>query len=127
MTDIFAQATRKALRFKTALGTLATEDLWNLGLPQLDHIAVALHKEIQDKEVSFIKKAVPDSENVQLKFDVVKYIIDTKVEEADALKARHEKDLRRRKLLEVLADQEDEALKSKSKEEILKELEELDK
>lgn len=127
MNEIFAQATRKALRFKTALGTLATEDLWNLGLPQLDHIAVALHKEIQDKEVSFIKKAVPDSENVQLKFDVVKYIIDTKVEEADALKARHEKDLRRRKLLEVLADQEDEALKSKSKEEILKELEELDK
>lgn len=125
MSDLFETATKARLRFKTTLGVLATEDLWGLSLQQLDDSAKALHKELQDTEVSFIDDVSPFNKAVQLKLDVVKRVIEVKLAERDGAKEAKEKLARKRLLQEALHDKKNDALKAKSVEEIEKELADL--
>jgi len=92
--DIFEKATRKKLRFETAKGWVSVEDLWDTPLTHnkvtsLDDIAVNLDKEIKESgQGSFVKKKVSGASVLQLKFDVVKYVIDTLLIEADKKEKR---------------------------------------
>ena len=97
--DIFEQASRRKLRFETALGQLNTEDLWSLPLSareivtrpggsrvNLNAIAIALHERIQASAVSFVEAAPKVATDLQLRFDIVKHIIDVRIAERDAMK-----------------------------------------
>lgn len=132
MTNIFEQATRKGLRFASQKGLLTVEDLWDLPLTStkgvsLDDIAKNLYRQLKtDDNFSFVNDAIlPGNADVQLAFDVVKHIIDViKAENATAKNARDVFE-KKQKLLALIAEKQDDALKSTSLEELQKMVEAL--
>lgn len=126
---MFAFATRKKFRFDTCKGQVTVEDLWDLpltatnGRPNLDDIAKELYKKMKDEnEMSFVKPTSQVNKEfniIKAKFDIVKYIIDVKLAEAEAAKKAKETKARNQRILGLIAQKEDEALASKSKEELL--------
>ena len=86
---MFEQATRLKLRF--AVGTrvnLTVENLWDLPLTNvkgedLDHIAIELQEKLSTNEKSFVvqQSKTKETQVNQLKFDIVKHIIDVRLEE----------------------------------------------
>lgn len=87
--NMFEQATRLKLRF--AVGTrvnLTVENLWDLPLTNvkgedLDHIAIELQEKLSTNEKSFVvqQSKTKETQVNQLKFDIVKHIIDVRLEE----------------------------------------------
>lgn len=119
--NMFEQATRLKLRFKSINGNISTEDLWDLPLSQLDDIAKGLRKELRDTEDSFIEEKKSNAQ-LELRFEVVKHVITTKLAERDAKAKAKEVAARRQVLLEALEGKQQEALKNMSVEDIQKEL-----
>lgn len=123
---LFEQATRSKLRFKVSNGIINTEDLWDLSLPSLDAIAKNLNKLLkEDEEVSFIDKKSPSSKLNELRFEVVKHIILVKLNEKEIAKENYSKAERKETILKILESKQNEELQSKSKEDLIKELESL--
>lgn len=134
MTNVFEIASRKKFRFETPLGQLVTEQLWDLSLTSeradavtLDNVAKDLHRKLRAaEEESFVKPAQSSAnEELSAKLEVVKHVIAVKLAEQEAAKVAREKAARRQRILEILAEKEEDALKSKSREDLLKELEAL--
>lgn len=122
----FENATRLKLRFESQKGKLTTEDLWDLPLTSnngtnLDNIAKDLFMQLKnDPDVSFVIKDKKSDKLTQLKFDVVKHIIDVKLAERDsAEKARVNKE-KKQQILAVIAQKENESLLGSSLEELKK-------
>lgn len=124
VNTLFLTAARSKFRFSSGVGILSAEDLWDLPLSgrsaNLDNIARALHKELKDadSDISFVKPAVKTTVELQAKFDIVKYVIDTKMAERDTRAAAEEKAATKQKLLAKLAEKQDKDLDNKSAEEI---------
>ncbi len=129
---MFEKASRLAIRFATAKGEITVEDLWVLpltsaaGRANLDDIARDLYNQLKETNaVSFVNPAVGADPIVQLKFDVVKHIIDVRVaENAAAAVAKANKD-KKQALLGVLAQKENEALLAMPLDELRKQIEAL--
>ena len=123
MEKIFEKATRLKIRYQTQNGILMVEDLWDLPLDSkikanLNSIAIQLNRQIKDSgEESFIGNSKVDPV-LQLKFDIVKYIIDTKLSEAEAKANSLAKKQYNEKILKLIEEKEEEALKGKSPEEL---------
>lgn len=88
--SIFEQASKAKLRFQTVKGQLSVEQLWDLPLDKgevnLYQLATELLVDTQNKPeqaLSFFKKATSKNELAQLKFDIVKHIVTTKVAEIE--------------------------------------------
>ena len=90
------KAVRSRLRFNTVRGLVSVEDLWILPLevkdpeknPSVYKLAEDLNTLIKSKSdaLSFISKKKKSKEDIdnELKFEIVKYIIETRHAEADA-------------------------------------------
>lgn len=127
MEAIFEKASRIKLVIKASNGVLKVEDLWDLSLEALDAIAKSLNKQIKDgTEESYIKAKTETNTLLQLRFDIVKHIIDVKLAEAAAAVTAAEKRRKRQVLLKRIAEVQDEALTKKSLEELQKELNDLE-
>lgn len=88
--NIFEHASKAKLRFQTVKGNLTVEQLWDLPLDKgevnLYQLATELLVDTQNKPeqaLSFFKKATSKNELAQLKFDIVKHIVTTKVAEIE--------------------------------------------
>ena len=88
--SIFEQASKDKLRFQTVKGNLTVEQLWDLPLDKgevnLYQLATELLVDTQNKPeqaLSFFKKTTSKNELAQLKFDIVKHIVITKVAEIE--------------------------------------------
>lgn len=87
--NIFEKASRMKLRFSVGSRlNLTVENLWDLPLTSvkgedLDHIAIELQEKLSTNEKSFVVQQSKNKETQlnQLKFDIVKYIIDIRLEE----------------------------------------------
>lgn len=124
--SIFKQATRQKMRFQTTRGVITTEDLWELNLNQLNTLAKSLKKNLkQSQEDDFLEETPAEDKEIKLQFDVVLEVLETKKAERKAEREEAEKKVKREKILGLLAKKQDEALESKSEEELLKELEAL--
>ena len=134
---MFEKAARLKLRFDSPKGQLTVEDLWDLPLTvgqlggaSLDNIAKALNRKIKETaEESFVIK---DAKSVnflntytQLRFDIVKHIIDVRLAENDVAAAAHAKKIQKQKILGILAQKKDEQLQGASVEDLEKMLEAL--
>jgi hypothetical protein len=122
--NIFEQAARRKLRFPTAIGNLPVEDLWDLPLESkagrlsLDLIAIDLHEQLEKvKTKSFVSGSKKDPV-IQLRFDIVKHIIDTRVAENAAKTEAKQRDTQIAKISETLAKKKDAALENLSVEEL---------
>lgn len=128
---MFEKASRKKLRFNTVKGDVTVEDLWDLPLTSrdsfnLDTVAKELNKAVKDSgEESFVVKKTGANVALELKFDIVKYIIKVRLEEVAAKTQTAENKVKREKLLTIIADIEDTALKGESIEDLKKMAEEL--
>jgi len=130
----FEYATRHKLRYETPKGHLSVEQLWDLPLTHtnpstvtLDSVARTVNQALKAvTEESFVQvQKGPQEEQLSRKLEVVKHIIAVKLaerEEAERARARAQEKAR---ILEVLGEKEDEALKGLSREELLKRLAEL--
>jgi len=124
MNEFFEKASRLKLRFKTSVGSIATEDLWDVTLESLNTLAKSLNKELKDaQEESFIGTRSKANTILELKFEIVKYVIKVKLEEAETRKNAANKKAAKEKIMELINRKKDEALSSKSIEELEKELE----
>lgn len=118
--NIFEQASRLKLRVDTDIGKLAVEDLWDLPLSHanatrltLDSIAVGLHKKLEGTGESFVKSAKKDAV-LQLQFDIVISIIETRQAEADAKTKAKQVESEISKIRDTLAKKKDAALEDLS-------------
>ena len=88
----------------------------------MDALAKSLNKQIkQDEEESFVVKKASVDATLQLKFDIVKHVIDVRLEEQEVAKNKAVKKQQREKLMGLIAQKEDQAMQEKSLDE-LKEL-----
>jgi len=126
MEGNFIKASKLKLRFKSGTGNVSVEDLWDLDLKIVDKIAIALKKELGENETdSFIKPKTSDK-TTELRFDIAKYIIETRLAEQEAAKVRAEKAAKRAQIKELMAKKQLDSLESKSLEDLQKELDALE-
>lgn len=123
----FEKATRLRIRFETSRGNLNVEDLWRLPLAELDKLAIALNKQLKESsEESFIKAKSKDNKLLELRFDIVKHIIETLLSEDEEKKKAADKRAKREQLLELIAKKKNQELEGKSLEELEAELTKLE-
>ncbi len=128
--SIFQQASRAKLRFATQLGQLSTEDLWELPLTSakgvsLKSIATDLQKQITAqpmKELDFFDLPEATDSILQLRFDIIKHIVTTRVAESRDKSAEAAKETKRAQLQALINDKLQDELKNKSVEELQAEL-----
>lgn len=123
----FEKATRLRLRFETSRGNLNVEDLWKLPLAELDKLAISLNKQLKEaSEESFIKAKSKNNVLLELRFDIVKHIIETLLSEDEERKKAADKKVKREQLLELIARKKNQELEGKSVEELEAELSKLE-
>ena len=123
--NIFEQATRRAIRFESAKGDLSVEQLWDLPLQSrnqfdLDTVAKTVNRQLNDvTEESFVSvRENPGKETLSLKLELVKHIISVKLQEAEEARNRANKASEKEKLLRLLDEKQNEALRALTPEEI---------
>lgn len=115
---MFEVATRKKFRFPFK-GSISVEDLWDLSLQQLDGIYKALNsQQKQAQEASLLTVRTAEDEDLSLKIEIIKHIVSVKQDEINAaVRAKEVKD-KREKIMAILADKQDQDLRSKTPEEL---------
>lgn len=126
MENLFLNASREKLRFKLNNGVVTTEDLWDLSLERLDGLAKSLNKEVKESsEESFIKVKSSANKELELKFDIVKYVISVKLAEKEEKKLKLEKAARKEQIMDLIKRKEVANMESKTIEELQGELDKL--
>ena len=118
MADLFKVATKKKYRFNYK-GQVTVEDLWDLSVEELDKIYKNL-KSLQKNasEESLLQTATKEDKEVNNKIEIIKTIVTDKLAAKDrAMKAASQR-ARNQRILEIMADKQDAALKEKSIEEL---------
>lgn len=121
--NLFELATRKKFRFESKAGLLSVEDLWDLPLDSrtkasLNEVAINISRELKAQTESFVAIAKKDTTNEQ-KLEIVKYVIDVRLEEAKAITEAQDRAAQRAKIDELIAKKKDESLEGLSLEELL--------
>lgn len=118
MADLFKVATKKKYRFNFK-GQLTVEDLWELSVEDLDKIYKNLKSQQKNsQEESLLQTASKEDKELSYKIDIIKTIFaDKLIAREKALKAA-EKKAQNQRILEIMADKQDAALKEKSLEEL---------
>jgi len=117
MSDIYKIASRTGLRFSSPQGLLSVEDLWSLPLQSnrpnqanLDDISKAANKKLKnndDDNFSLIDKAKKADSIDQLRFDIIKDVIETRITERDQKSKEKAEAERRQKIMGIIAEKKD--------------------
>lgn len=117
--SIFEQASRVELRFATTKGLLSVEDLWKLSLDSLDTIAKGVNKQLKaSEEESFVKTRTKANTEDTLRLDILKHVIEVKLQEAEEKKNKAAKTAQLSLLKDLRENKQMQALQSLSVEEI---------
>lgn len=123
--NIFEVAVRNKFRFPYK-GTISVEDLWDLSVQQLDNIFKTLKsQEKEAQEESLLDTLTPEDEILVTKIEIIKYIVNVKLAEAQQAERARELHDQRQKILGILADKQDEDLRNKTTDELRAMLEQL--
>ena len=116
--NLFEIAVRDKFRFAFR-GIISVEDLWDLKLEQLDEVYKNLMIEIKKaNEESLLKSKTKDQTVLENKVDIVKYIVNSKLEEIKTREEESKKRMQKQKILEVLNEKENQSLQNMSVEEL---------
>lgn len=123
--NIFEYAVRNKCRFPFK-GLISVEDLWDLSVTDLDSIYKTLNKQIkQSEEESLLSvKASVDTE-LETQIAIIKHIVPVKLAEREARERAFAKKAQTQKLMSIIAEKEDEALRNASVDDLRKMLDEL--
>lgn len=115
----YKSAAQQKLRFQTPKGLLTVEQLWDLSLRELDTLAVSLETEHQQSgRKSFLAKTSAKDKTAKLRFDIVLDVLNTKVEESQAAQEAAEARDHNKKIINLISEKQEEALKEKSVKEL---------
>lgn len=120
--NTFDTVTRLKLRFPSSDGLLTAEDLWDLpltstkGRANLDDVARTLHAELQSQgeAVSFVTAQTKSDAALQLKFDIVKHIIDVQIAEKEKARTKRESAEKKQIIMGILAQKKNDELLGKT-------------
>lgn len=123
--NIFEIDSRANLTYPSVKGNLASHQLWQMALTDrsgfdLDSVAKAVNSELKAlAEESFVASAPSPAKAVlEIKLAVVKHIIATKLAEQKENAERAGREAERRKLVSILGDKQDQALRDMKPEEL---------
>ena len=123
MKDLFKIATKKKYRF-TYKGQLSVEDLWDLSVDALDQIYKSLKaKQKGASEESLLSTVSKEDKVLSNKIEIVKNIVADKLSTAERSRRAQNIKAQNQRILEIMADKQDAALKEKSIEELQQMLE----
>ena len=123
---LFERAARLKLRFITPQGNLSAEDLWDIplttnrtNLANLNDIAKGVSRELKAQGgEEFVNPVSKVDEELQLKLDIVKHVIQVRQAENEAARALSERREKKARLLELIAKKQDQQLEGQSLEEL---------
>ena len=116
--NIFFNALKQNYRFSYK-GQLTTEDLFDLSVESLDAIYKSLKKlQKEGEEDSLLTKAKKEDNILSEKIAIVRTIVEDKMIEKERAKNAAKKRAQNQRILEILNDKQDAALKEKSIEEL---------
>ena len=117
MEKKFEFASRNKLRFNYR-GLITVEDLWDHNVRELDHIYKGLMSEKKETETDSLIEKQSENTILETEIELVKYVFNTKVEEAEAMTKKAENAAKKQKILAILARKQDAELENKSAEEL---------
>lgn len=119
LNNIFEIAARNKYRYNYK-GQISTEDLWDLGLVELDSIFKGLKAlEKQSQEESLLGVRDKKDVEVETKIAIIRRVVEVKQQEALDRKAAHQRSEQKEKIMAILAEKQDAALHDKSEDELL--------
>lgn len=126
MEKIFEMGLRNKFRFEYK-GLITMEDLWDLKIEQLDSIYKNLSTKLNKaNEESLLNSKTKEQQVIEMKREIVKYIFDVKMKEIEDKKSLIAKKEQKQKLMQLIDEKENEALKGKSVDELKKMLDDLE-
>ncbi len=133
MSNMFEYATRNKLRFPSPRGELSVEQLWDVPLRSrddfnLDTVAKTASKALKSvAEESFVDTAkTPAHTRQEIALDVVKYVIQTRLDEETTAAQRAANKVEKEKLLRILAEKQEGRLSDLTEKELQKRIAALD-
>jgi uncharacterized membrane protein len=115
---MFEIATRTKMRFPFR-GMISVEDLWDLSVKDLDSIFKTLNAQVKkSQEESLLATKSKEDETLAIQIEIVKHIVKTKLDEAETAKQSKELKEKKQKIMEMIAEKKDEALRNASVEEL---------
>jgi len=125
-TNLFEIAVRNKYRFPFR-GLVSVEDLWDLSVENLDVIFKELNSQRKrTQEESLLGTKTVQDKELEVKIDIVKYIVSTKLDEAELRAKDKERKAQQQKIMEIIASKQDQALENMSLEELQRMLNELE-
>jgi len=116
--NIFEVATRSKARFPY-LGSISTEDLWDLSVENLDGIFKSLNSQLRRaNEESLLDKQTKEDRELALRIEVVKHVVTVKQEETATRLLAKERREQKQKIMAIMASKQDAALEGKTMEEL---------
>lgn len=124
--NMFEVATRTKMRFPFK-GMISVEDLWDLSVQNLDKVFKTLNSQRKEaQEESLLNTKSSEDERLDTQIEIVKYIVNVKLEEQAARVKDAENKEKKQKIMALMAKKDDEAMENMSKEELQKLLDELE-
>lgn len=121
---MYKQASKIKLRFETPKGLLNVEQLWGLKESQLKELILDAKSKlvkVEDfEDLSFLDLVSKENELDKLRFDILVDIYKTKQEAVNKQKEMQENKMYNAMIDEIIAEKQNESLKSLSVEELLK-------
>lgn len=124
--NLFELASREKFRYPYK-GQITTEDLWDLSAEKLDVVFKALSTQKKTTmEESLLGQPTREEQILEAKLNIVRYIFAAKQEELEQRRQKAANAEKRRRIMEIIASKEDDALASQSVEDLKRMLEELE-
>jgi uncharacterized membrane protein len=118
MEKMFEFALKNKVRFPYK-GLVSVEDLFDLGVRELDSIFKTLNAQVKkSQEESLLATKTKEDETLAIQIEIVRHIVKTKLDEAEAVKQSKELKEKKQKIMEIMAAKKDEALHNMSVEEL---------
>ena len=120
--EIYKKAAKKKLRFSTNRGSLPVEQLFDLPKEEIRQLVIKAREdakkssgEVNDSELSFLDSpAKAKATDAELRFEILKDIYLTKKSAEEKAQKKAEAKANNKKILELIARKQDEALEKKS-------------
>ena len=123
----YRKLVRDNIYFESSRGSLSPQDLWNLSTAELRRMARVYYSSLKEyndednlfldldaEDQSLLQKKTKEQELITLKFEAVKDVLKTKIEEQQAKKNAKEKAAELQRLTGLLHQKRDEELSNKS-------------
>lgn len=118
MADLFKIANKKKYRFNYK-GVISVEDLWDLSVEELDKIYKSLKsKQKNAAEESLLQTVSKEDKELLNKIEIIKIIVTDKLAAKERAQKAASQRAQNQRILEIMADKQDAALKEKSIEEL---------